>query len=54
MIDLAKNMECIVRTQIEMNKCKTKGPHYRDLMRRMRKLKKERAAELKRIAQEKS
>ena len=54
MIDLAKNMESIVRTQIEMNKCRTKGPHYRDLTRRLIKLKRERAAELKRIAQEKS
>ena len=54
MIRLEDNRVEILQVQQELNRCKTKGPHYRDLSKRLRKLKNERAEALKRIAQEKS
>lgn len=47
MIRLEDNRVEILQVQQELNRCKTKGPHYRDLSKRLRKLKNERAEALK-------
>ena len=47
MIRLEDNRVEILQVQEEMSRCKTKGPHYRDLSKRLRKLKSERAEALK-------
>ena len=47
MTDLVENLKQIRHTQAELSRCKTKGPHYRDLSKRLRKLKNERAEALK-------
>ena len=47
MIKLEDNLEEIRRIRAELSRCKTKGPHYRDLARRLRKLRYERAEALK-------
>lgn len=47
MIKLEDNLEEIRRVRLELSRCKTKGPHYRDLARRLRKLCYERAEALK-------
>ena len=47
MVRLDDNLEEIRRIQAELNRCKTKGPHYRDLSKRLRKLRYERAEALR-------
>jgi len=46
MVKLRENLEEIRRIQAELRRCKEKGPHYRDLARRLRKLRNERAEAL--------
>ena len=43
MVRLDENLEKIRKAQDELNRCRTKGPHYRDTQRRLRKLRQERA-----------
>ena len=43
MIKLEENLEEIQRVKKELSRCTTKGPHYRDMARRLRKLKRERS-----------
>ena len=47
MTRLEDNRVEILQVQQELNRCKTKGPHYRDLAKRLRKLKYERAEAIK-------
>jgi len=47
MIRLDDNLEEIRRIRAELSRCKTKGPHYRDLAKRLRKLNYERAEAIK-------
>lgn len=47
MIKLEDNLEEIRQIRAELSRCKKKGPHYRDLARRLRKLCYERAETLK-------
>lgn len=47
MIRLDDNLEEIRRIRVELSRCKTKGPHYRDLSKRLRKLRYERAEALR-------
>ena len=47
MIKLEDNLEEIRRIRAELSRCKTKGPHYMDLSKRLRKLRYERAEALK-------
>ena len=49
MIRLGENLEEIRRIRAELNQCRTKGPHYRDLSRRLRKLRNERAEALRNL-----
>lgn len=43
MVKLDENKAEIQRVQAELSRCKTKGPHYKDTAKRLRKLKQERA-----------
>ena len=47
MIKLDENSKEIQRIQSELLRCKEKGPHYRDLSKRLRKLRQERAQAIK-------
>ena len=47
MIGLEDNKAEMARIRLELSRCKTKGPHYRDLAKRLRKLKYERAEAIK-------
>lgn len=49
MIRLDDNLEEIRRIRAELSRCKVKGPHYRDLSKRLRKLKSERAEAIKNL-----
>ena len=49
MIQLHDNLAAIRKTQAELNECKEKGPHWRDLQRRLRKLRYERAEALRHL-----
>ena len=49
MIRLEDNQAEISQVQEELNQCKTKGPHFRDLSKRLRKLKSERAEAIKNL-----
>ena len=51
MVKLDENKAEIQRVQDELSRCKTKGPHYRDTAKRLRKLKQERAQALKFLRQ---
>lgn len=51
MIRLDDNLEDIRRIRAELSRCKAKGPHYRDLSKRLRKLKSERAEALRNLKQ---
>lgn len=51
MVKLDENKAEIQRVQAELSRCKTKGPHYRDTAKRLRKLKQERAQALKFLQQ---
>ena len=47
MVRIEENLAEIRKAQDELNRCRTKGPHYRDIARRLRKLKHERAEALR-------
>lgn len=51
MVRLDENLAEIQRAQKELQQARTKGPHYRDTARRLRKLKQERAEAIRNLKQ---
>lgn len=49
MVRLEDNLAEIRKAQEELKRCRTKGPHYRDTQRRLRKLRQERAEALRHL-----